>query len=220
MLLGGFDFVPDSDCLTVYWRSDPQAQTEETLFVEQVCLSQPEMQLLTTINLPDLRAGYTFGYLSPHGDVLLIVGWDSDNRRRLYVQELFSAVSPQLVFAIEPRSDDDVVHMNWELFGWHPDGQHIQFIRNAYHAYDEVSITHYILSREGQKVEINRLAENSPFGLCCSWSPDGYEIAIRVSDSPAAVSGIHIFALETATWRQILTEFYVSSGPWWNPELP
>ena len=219
-ILSGFDFVPDSDCLYVYWRSDPQTQTTETLSIERACPNQPETQLLTTIDLPDLRAGSASGYFSPQGDALLIVGWDNDDNRRLYVQELFSTMSPQLLYTIESRTDDNIIHMNWELFGWQPDGQHIQFINNAYRTYDEVAITHYVISRDGQKVEANLLAEASPFGLCCSCSPDNLEIAIRVSDSPAAISGIHIFDIETGTWRQILAEYYISRGPFWIPELP
>jgi hypothetical protein len=219
-LMGGFDFVPESDCLMVYWRSELQPQGIERLTVEQICFDDLEVQVVDVIELPDLIAGSSYSYLSPQGNTLLINGWDNEDYRRLYIHEMGSSVSPQLLFTMTQDEHEDAIHTNWALLAWHPDNLHIQFIFNSYLTYDRVAITHYLVNRNEQVVEEKLLVEDSPFGLCCDWSPDGREVVIRESDSPPHASGIYIFNLDTATWRHILPEFYISRGPFWSPDFP
>jgi hypothetical protein len=219
-LLGGFDFMPDSNCLLTYWLSERDSQRTEVITLEQICPGQSDSEIVAVIPFPELRAGFSSGYLSPQGNALLINGWDNEDHRRLYIHELGSSVSPQLLFTMRQDEHEDAIYTNWALLAWHPDNLHIQFIFNSYLTRDRVAITHYLISRNEQVIEEKLLVEDSPLGLCCDWSPDGREVAIRISVDPPHASGIYIFNLDTTTWRHILPEFYISRGPFWSPDFP
>lgn len=217
-LLGGFDFMPETDCLVLYWRFDiNQSREVEKVSVEQVCPDRMEPQVLDIIEFPDLWPRFAHRYLlSPQGDALLVAGLDRDYNTYLYIQELGVPTPPLLLFS----SEDELVRIS--PVRWHPAGQSIEFILNSYdsQAYDKATITHYVISRDGQNVETFLILQDAPFGLCCGWSPDGREIVITLGNRPPEETGIYVFNLEDATWRQILQGFYDVRPPIWSPELP
>ncbi len=217
----GFDFMPGTDCLVIWW-SDIQRATEfETVSVEQVCPDQTESQVIGVFELP-YRSGYYL--LSPQGDAFLALNRDRNHNWHIYLQELEAVSPPLLLFTFEDELD------NLAVWRWRPDGQSIEFILNTYDALadghydtlpdDQTTFTHYAMSRDGQNVETSLILQDAPFGLCCDWSPDGREIVFTLGNRPPEVTGIYIFNLEDATWRQILQGFYDVRPPIWSPDLP
>lgn len=209
----GFDFMPGTDCLVIWW-SDIQRATEfETVSVEQVCPEQTESQVMGVFELP-YRSGYYL--LSPQGDAFLALNRDRNHNWHIYLQELETVSPPLLLFTFEDELD------NLAVWRWRPDGQSIEFILNTYDTLtdERIAITHYAMSRDGQNVETSLILQDAPFGLCCGWSPDGREIVFTLGNRPPEVTGIYIFKLEDAMWRQILQGFYDVRPPIWSPDLP
>lgn len=212
-LMQGFDFMPETNCLVVWWSDVQQATEFETVSMEQICPGEAEPRGLGVFDLPFRSGGYL---LSPQGYAFLARSLDRGQNLRLYIQEMDVASPPLFLFATE----DDLAFLS--PLRWHRDGQAIEFILNKYHspAYDQAAITRYVISRDGQTVESYPLVEDAPFGLCCDWSPDGREIVIALLDRPSEINGIYVFNLEDASWRQILPGFQLDRGPIWSPEMP
>lgn len=212
-LMQGFDFMPETDCLVVWWSDVQQATEFETVSVEQVCPGQAKPLGLGVFELPFRSGSYL---LSPQGDAFLAYSRDRDQNLQLYIQEIDVTSPPFFLFT----SEDDLAFLSPRR--WRPDGQAIEFILNRYHSpsYDQAAITKYVVSRDGQTVESYPLVEDAPFGLCCDWSPDGREIVIALLDRPSEINGIYVFNLEDASWRQILPGFQLDRGPIWSPEMP
>ncbi len=218
-LLGGFDFMPETDCLVLYWRFDINQSPEvEKVSIERVCPDRMEPQVLDVIEFPDLWPRFAHHYLlSPQGDALLAVGPDRNYNEYLYIQELETIVSPRLLFTA-PDQQGLSLGPVW----WQPDGQQIEFIQNVIQPDDTVSLTHYVVSRDGQNVQ-SRLELTAEFVLVTGgWSQDGREIAFFSSlfDFKPETTGIYVFDLENGTWRQILAGYYLFEWPTWIPELP
>jgi hypothetical protein len=212
-LMQGFDFMPGTGCLVVWWSDFQQATEFETVSMEQVCPGQAEPQVLGVFELPFRSGGYL---LSPQGDAFLLHSRDSSDNLYLYIQEIGEASPPILLF----MSENEVVSISPRR--WHPDGQSIEFILNSYDSpsYDNTTIIQYVISRDGQAVETYPILEDVPFGLCCGWSPDGREILSALLDNPSDIAGIYVFNLDESTWRHVLPAFYADRGPIWSPEMP
>ncbi len=212
-LMQGFDFVPETNCLVIWWSDIQQVAEFETVSVEQVCPGHAEPQELGVFELPFRSGGYL---LSPQGDAFLAHSRNRDQNLQLYIQKIDATSPPLFLFT----SEDELAFLSPRR--WQPDGQAIEFILNRYHSlsYDQAAITKYAISRDGQTVESYLLVEDAPFGLCCDWSPDGREIVIALLDRPSEINGIYVFNLEDASWRQILPGFQLDRGPIWSPEMP
>ena len=218
-VLQEFDFMPGTNCLVVWWSDYHQAAEFETVSIEQRCPGQTEPEVLGVFELPYRSRGYL---LSPQGDAFLSINQDRNANLQLYVQELGISTPPRLLFTLENKDKlSNILAQHW-----HPDGQSIEFFLNAFeddpyaYAYDNATVTRYIISRDGQTVEAFPLLEDVPYGVCCDWSPDGREILRALGNIPTELTGIHIFDVETATWRQILSGFFPYRGPFWSPEMP
>jgi hypothetical protein len=218
-VLGGFDFVPGSDCLMIYWRSDPQSQRFETLSLELVCPDPLNRQVLYTIELPDLNAGSASGKLSPQGDAILISGQDDDGRNRLYICDISSNSNLRLLFA-EPDTDEGMIFLG--PFRWQLDGWYIEYIINNYQDQEHLIVTYNLVDRKG--VPIETILTTSSNNLFLShhhdWSPDGREVVFAKQNDYPEMSGIYMSNLEAGTIRQVLSEFHISRGPLWSPEFP
>ena len=219
VILGGFDFVSGSDCLMIYWHSDPQSQRFETLSLELVCPDPLNRQLLRTIELPELKAGSASGKLSPQGNAILISGQDNDGRNRLYIYDISENSNLRLLFA-EPDPDDGMILLG--PFRWRFDGWYIEYIINNYQDQEHLIVSYNLIDREG--VPIKTIMTTSSSNLFLShhhdWSPDGREVVLAKQNDYPEMSGIYISDLEAGTIRQVLPEFHISKGPFWSPKFP
>ncbi|NOG34304.1 MAG: hypothetical protein HND44_06975 [Chloroflexi bacterium] len=210
----GFDFMPGTDCLVIWWSDIQQATDVETVSVEQVCPGQPAPQALDVIELPFGSGSYQ---MSPQGDAFLAVSQDRVHNWHLSIDELGDDAPPRLLFTAPAQEGLSIGPLYWQ-----PDGQQIQFIQNMLHLNGTASLTHYIVSHDGQSVE-SQQELTMPFVLVTGgWLQDGKEIVFfsGLGDYKPETTGVYIFDLNNGIWRQILAGYYLTRWPAWSPEMP
>ena len=221
-LLGGFDFVPNSDCLLVYWHGDIQRDETEKVVIEQSCPAQSETKVIDTIEFLNLRPASTWSQLSPQGDELLIWGIDWEQNHNFYLYELQSGQEPILLLS-SPR-DDYIFHSQMR---WHTDGEHLEYLLYTFsemyytnYEESEISITHHVIDRTGKMIDISSgsIFSNGQWGT--AWSPNREELLFLRRDLPYEQNGLFIRHLPTGNIRQVLPAFFLNRNPIWSPLFP
>ena len=217
-LLGGFDFMPNSNCLAVYRNVDMQRYEFAKITVQKVCPNEAEPEILGVIELPDLRPA-TRSYLSPQGDAILILGGDREGNYHLSIFDFGSNSSPTHLFALSQETHISPLQ-------WHSSGEYIEFVAIEYlgeHP-EDWTYTYYAIDRTGHRLEMQYPLENPEsehyLFQATNWLPNGTEIVVPVRYMPHEQSGLYVYHLVQEDVRQFLQNFYIAEVYISSPEFP
>ena len=217
-LLGGFDFMSNSNCLAVYQNVDMQHNESATITIQKICPNEAEPETLEMIKLPNLRPA-TRSYLSPQGDAILISGRDEEGNYRLYTFDFGSNSSPTHLFTLSQETHISPLQ-------WHPSGEYIEFVAIEYlgeHP-EDWTYTYYAIDRTGHRLEMQYPLENPEsehyLFQATNWLPNGTEIVVPVRYMPHEQSGLYVYHLVQEDVRQFLQNFYIAEVYISSPEFP